>query len=341
GSSATSAPVSLTLDTTAPAAPTLSYTSSSVLNTAVVTTGSIQIGVLESGATVEYNIDGSNTWTTVSASGGSASISPTLGTHTYVVRQTDVAGNPTSSTVLSLKRVSTGNSTVSLVDSAGVATLNSNVTFANLYLGQTAITVLAPLASTSANNLVRIQVSTVSGFRDLANDRLVLGTTLVPESANSSGSNLVLSSNGSSVAVDWALTGGNSNPVLSIVRNGGGTFTAAEVNVLFKSIGYSSTDTGTSGIHKYRITADNEAGGSLHLQAGQQSDTAITSTVNVSVPKIVLDLDGATPGLNRITRTYPQVLLSGRSDAQNLSPAVLGSSAKPVQSVALPGISLG
>ncbi|MCX8520661.1 MAG: LamG domain-containing protein, partial [Rhodoferax sp.] len=32
---------------------------------------------------------------------------------------------------------------------------------------------------------------------------------------------------------------------------------------------------------------------------------------------------------------------SGRSDAQNLSPAVLGSSAKPVQSVALPGISLG
>ena len=341
GNSATSAAVSLTLDTTAPAVPTLSYTSSNVLNTAVVTTSSIQIGVLESGATVEYNIDGGNTWTPISASGGSASISPALGQHTYVVRQTDVAGNPTSSTALALNRVSTGNSTVSLVDSAGVATLTSNVTFTNPQLGQTAITKLVPLISTSANDLIRIQVSTVSGFRDLVNDRMALGTTLVPESADSSGTNLVLSSNGSSVAVDWALTGGNSNPVLSIVRNGGGTFTAAEANVLFKSIGYSSTDTGTSGLHKFRITANNESGGTLELQASQISDTGITSTVNVHVPKIVLDLDGNSAGLNRITRTYPQVLLSGRSDAQNLSPAVLGSSAKPVQSVALPGISLG
>ena len=323
GSSATSAAVSLTLDTTAPAAPTLGFTSSNVLNTAVVTTGSIQIGVLETGARVEYNIDGGNTWITISASGGSASLSPILGTHTYVVRQTDVAGNPTSSTALALKRVNTGNSTLTLVDSAGVATLISNVTFTNPQLGQTAITALVPLASTSATDLIRVQVSTVSGFRDLVNDRLVLGTTLVPESANSSGTGLVLSSNGSSVTVDWALTGGGtgaaSNPVLSIVRSGGGAFTAAEATVLFKSIGYSSTDTGTSGLHKFRITADNEAGGTLLLQAGQQSDTGITSTVDVHVPKIVLDLDGRTTGKNLITRTYPLVTLSGRSDAQTLT----------------------
>ncbi|MCX8518421.1 MAG: Ig-like domain-containing protein, partial [Rhodoferax sp.] len=350
GSSATSAPVSLTLDTTAPAAPTLSYTSSSVLNTAVVTTGSIQIGVLEDGAKVEYSIDGSNTWTTISASGGTpnnriASISPILGTHTYVVRQTDVAGNPTSSTALVLKRVNTSNSTVTLVDSAGLATLTSNVTFTNPQLGRTAITALVPLVSTSATDLMRIQVSTVSGFRDLANDRLVLGSALVPVSADSAGTGLVLSSNGSSVTVDWALTGGGtgvgSNPVLSILRSGGGAFTAAEATVLLRSIGYSSTDTGTSGLHKFRITADNESGGSLLLQAGQQSDTGITSTVDVHVPKIVLDLDGNSAGLNRITRTYPQVRLSGRSDAQNLTDALLGNNAKPVQSVALPGVSLG
>ena len=337
--------VTLTLDTTAPAAPTLSYTSSNVLNTAVVTTGSIQIGGLETGAKVEYNIDGGNTWTTISASGGTASLSPILGTHTYVVRQTDVAGNPTASTALALKRLNTSNSTLTLVDNAGVATLISNVTFTNPQLGQTAITALVPLASTSATDLMRVQVSTVSGFRDLVNDRMVLGTTLVPESANSSGTGLVLSSNGSSVTVNWALTGGGtaagSNPVLSIVRSGGGAFTAAEATVLFRSIGYSSTDTGTSGLHKFRITADNESGGTLQLQVGQQIDTGITSTVDVHVPKIVLDLDGTSAGLNRITRTYPQVLLSGRSDGQNLTDAQLGNNAKPVQSVALPGVSLG
>ncbi|WP_157636306.1 Ig-like domain-containing protein, partial [Burkholderia ubonensis] len=91
-SSATS--FSFTLDTSA-AAPgvELAVDSGSSASDHITNVGTLNLSGVETGATVEYSIDGGHTW--------SASFSATEGVNDVQVRQTDIAGNTSSATSFS------------------------------------------------------------------------------------------------------------------------------------------------------------------------------------------------------------------------------------------------
>ncbi|MAY55966.1 MAG: hypothetical protein CMQ37_08875, partial [Gammaproteobacteria bacterium] len=100
--SAQSSALEVTIDTSAPAAPsaTLNTDSGSAGNDSVTNNGQIDVGNLEAGATWEYTTNGGSNWTT--GSGSSFTLTEaTYGTNQVRVRQTDVAGNVSNETVLS------------------------------------------------------------------------------------------------------------------------------------------------------------------------------------------------------------------------------------------------
>ncbi|MFO0864204.1 MAG: hypothetical protein U0744_06035 [Gemmataceae bacterium] len=77
-----------TLDTTVPAAPTVALTADTGFSGAdkITSNGALTLTGVESGATVQYSIDGGTTWT--------GSFTPVEGANSVQVRQTDIAGNP-------------------------------------------------------------------------------------------------------------------------------------------------------------------------------------------------------------------------------------------------------
>ncbi|MCX8519029.1 MAG: Ig-like domain-containing protein, partial [Methylophilaceae bacterium] len=83
-----------TLDTSA-VAPTLSLAADTGPNSTDGLTNNPTIVVtgLESGAVWQYKVDSTGTWTTATASGTSATFTAMSGSHSYVVQQSDVAGN--------------------------------------------------------------------------------------------------------------------------------------------------------------------------------------------------------------------------------------------------------
>ena len=87
--SVASGSLSVTIDTTAPAAPTetLAADTGSSGSDGITSNATVNVG-LESGATWQYQVDGGSFTT-----GTGTSFSLTSGSHTYAVRQTDVAGN--------------------------------------------------------------------------------------------------------------------------------------------------------------------------------------------------------------------------------------------------------
>ncbi|MGZ8270776.1 MAG: retention module-containing protein, partial [Methylophilus sp.] len=84
----------ITLDTTI-AAPTIALTTDSGSSNAdgITNNGTLNIGNVEPGATVQYSTDGGTTWTN--------SFTPVEGSNTVAVRQTDTAGNTSGSSNLS------------------------------------------------------------------------------------------------------------------------------------------------------------------------------------------------------------------------------------------------
>ncbi|WP_170968187.1 Ig-like domain-containing protein, partial [Vibrio kanaloae] len=93
GNTSGSSELTFTLDTTAPAAPTLTLDtdSGSAADDFLTNDGSFTVGGTEEGATVEYLVDGN--WTTTAPV-------PTEGDNTITVRQTDAAGNTSGSSEL-------------------------------------------------------------------------------------------------------------------------------------------------------------------------------------------------------------------------------------------------
>ena len=81
-----------TVDHTAPLAPSLTLASDtgSSASDGLTSNVTINVGGLESGATWQYQEDGSDSWMMGTASSFTASI----GTHSYLVRQTDAAAIP-------------------------------------------------------------------------------------------------------------------------------------------------------------------------------------------------------------------------------------------------------
>ena len=95
--SATSTAVTYTVDNTPPSAPTLrlAVDTGSSASDSLTNNATINVSGLETGATWQYNVDGSGSWMT----GTGASFTATGGAHTYFVSQTDVAGNTSTQSI--------------------------------------------------------------------------------------------------------------------------------------------------------------------------------------------------------------------------------------------------
>ncbi len=87
---------SFTLDTVAPAAPVVALTTDSGSSETdhITNSGALTLSGIETGAIVEYSIDGGTTWTN--------SFAAVEGANTVQIRQTDVAGNVSSATTFTL-----------------------------------------------------------------------------------------------------------------------------------------------------------------------------------------------------------------------------------------------
>ena len=87
----TSTAVTYTVDTSAPVIPTLTLASDtgSSASDGLTSNGTINVSGLETGATWQYQVDGSGSW----ATGTDSSFIASSGAHSYWVRQTDAAGN--------------------------------------------------------------------------------------------------------------------------------------------------------------------------------------------------------------------------------------------------------
>jgi VCBS repeat-containing protein len=94
--SAPSAPLSVTVDTSAAAAPTLSLAinSGSSSTDKITNSGIVNVGGLETGANWEYSTNNGTTWTAGTGSNFTLTVD---GIKTVVVRQTDLAGNTSNS----------------------------------------------------------------------------------------------------------------------------------------------------------------------------------------------------------------------------------------------------
>jgi len=91
GNHSTTSSITFTLDTTAPAAPTVALLNDTGIPGDLITTdGRLNVTGLETDATVEYSINGGTTWST--------SFTAVEGVNAVQVRQTDVAGNHSTGT---------------------------------------------------------------------------------------------------------------------------------------------------------------------------------------------------------------------------------------------------
>ena len=120
------------VDTTAPAAPAVSLEldSGSSNGDRITNNGSLVLGGLEPGATVEYSTDGGTTWT--------STFTPVEGSNTVSVRQTDVAGNTSSATTISfVLDTKVAAPTVSLTSDTGASGTDSITNNGALTVGGT------------------------------------------------------------------------------------------------------------------------------------------------------------------------------------------------------------
>ncbi|WP_313305939.1 retention module-containing protein [Stutzerimonas balearica] len=123
--------VSFVLDTQV-AAPGVSLTSDTGVsgNDSVTKDGALSITGTETGATVEYSIDGGKTWT--------SSFTPVEGSNTVAVRQTDVAGNTSGATTVSfVLDTQIAAPTVSLTSDTGASGSDSITNSGALTIGGT------------------------------------------------------------------------------------------------------------------------------------------------------------------------------------------------------------
>ncbi|MDA0425342.1 retention module-containing protein, partial [Stutzerimonas frequens] len=125
------APTSSFVDTTAPAAPSVSLQLDSAdPNDRITNNGALNISGTEAGATVEYSIDGGKTWT--------STFTPVEGSNTVSVRQTDVAGNTSGATTVSfVLDTQVAAPTVSLTSDTGASSSDSITNSGALTVGGT------------------------------------------------------------------------------------------------------------------------------------------------------------------------------------------------------------
>ncbi|WP_334042271.1 Ig-like domain-containing protein, partial [Burkholderia ambifaria] len=287
----TSDPTSLsfTLDTSA-AAPGVALTSDSGSSATDHTTnvGTLNLSGIETGATVEYSIDGGHTWNT--------SFSAVEGVNDVQVRQTDVAGNTSDPTSFSFTLdTSAAAPGVALTTDSGSSSTDhiTNVGTLNLTGVETGATIEY---STDGGHTWNTSFSTVEGVNDVqVRQTDVAGNTSDP------------------TAFSFTLDTSAAAPGVSLTTDSGGNSTDHITNV--GTLNLTGVETGatveysTDGGHTWN-TSFNAVEGVNGVQvrqtdiAGNTSDpTAFSFTLDTSAaaPGVALTADSGTSSTDHIT----------------------------------------
>ncbi|WP_232452697.1 Ig-like domain-containing protein, partial [Burkholderia ubonensis] len=196
-SSATS--FSFTLDTSA-AAPGVALTidSGSSASDHITNVGTLNLSGVETGATVEYSIDGGHTW--------SASFSATEGVNDVQVRQTDIAGNTSSATSFSfMLDTSAAAPGVALATDSGSSAVDhiTNVGTLNLSGVETGATVEY---STDGGHTWSTSFSAVEGLNDIQ----VRQTDIAGNTSSTTSFSFTLDTSAAAPGVELAVDSGSS-----------------------------------------------------------------------------------------------------------------------------------
>ncbi len=121
--SAISTTLNVTLDTTPPSAPTIALASDTGTSNSdgITNNGTINVTGLETGAAWQYQVD-DGAWT----AGTGTSFTATAGSHTYAVRQTDVAGNNSAASAAITVNLDTAAAAPALALATDTGTSNSD-----------------------------------------------------------------------------------------------------------------------------------------------------------------------------------------------------------------------
>ncbi|MCX6072815.1 MAG: cadherin-like domain-containing protein [Campylobacterales bacterium] len=141
-----------TKDTVAPAAPTLVLATDSGASTTdgITNVATVNVAGLESGATWQYSSDNGVTWIT----GTGTSFTATSGEHTYLVRQTDTAGNvSTISTAVNITVDTTAPTPVSMSASGTTVSVVFSEAMDTLHLPSNAFEILVNNVSSAVSGI--------------------------------------------------------------------------------------------------------------------------------------------------------------------------------------------
>jgi hypothetical protein len=285
----TSATSTITVDTVAPTAPTV--TTDTTNDTTPTITGTATLGAGETLTVTVNGVTYTNGDGNLSASGGNWTLTipsgNALGAGTYAVTATvtDAAGNVTSDATTNELVIDTTAPVIDLDPSNGASTSHSD-TFgsggAAVSLDDSGDEATLDEASDEVAN-IKLQVT---GLDASGNEKLDYGSGQLSINSGSDASVSNVTVNGvSGVDITWT----SANDTVTITKNGGGNFTAAQARDILRGLSYDNTTPASAGQGNrvFSITATDDAG---------NTSTAATSTVTVETVGPAIDLapsDGA------------------------------------------------
>ncbi|OUC15098.1 MAG: hypothetical protein B0A82_08785, partial [Alkalinema sp. CACIAM 70d] len=212
-----------TLDTSAPTAPGVALTSDTgSSNTDKITKdGRLTLSGLETGATVEYSINGGTTW--------SNSFSASEGNNSVQVRQTDVAGNVSSSSSLTFTLDTTNPNAPSITTYSEPT--SGNISIAGLAeAGSTLALSYRSGSSTTLTPLGNVTVGSDGKWSSTPTNNLTNGTFTITVTSTDAAGNVSASTSS-----------------LSIIAGTGSVNTLTGTNIDEVIFGYNNSDTLTGG----------------------------------------------------------------------------------------------
>jgi large repetitive protein len=306
GNTGATSSLNFTLDTTAPAAPdvALSHDTGASGGDSITNNGALDVTGLENDASVQYSVDGGNTW--------SSSFTAAEGSNSVQVRQTDVAGNVGASTSLSFTLDTTAPDTPSVALTHDTGASGSDSITSNGALDVTGIEAGASVqystdggtnwsdtfaASEGANNVLIRQTDTAGNAGNASSISFTLDT-IAPTAPTVALDTDTGASDSDGITSNGALVVGGTEAGASVAysTDGGttwsGSFTAAEGS---NSVLVRQTDvagnTGTTSSLSFTLDTQAPAAPTVGLDAdsGASNSDGITNVGTLSVTGVESD----------------------------------------------------
>ena len=240
------------------------------------------------------------------------SANATQGARTFTFGHTDTAGNTSSTATETVSVDTVAPSPVDLINGAGINDTDT------IYYGPsnagTSKAIASSMGSPTDADIAKIILTVAGSVADTTNDKLLFGTvTQTLNTTATSGTNLTI---GGITGVDWSYS---TSKVLTLTKNAGGNFTAAEVQTIEKALLFQTSSGATQGNRTFNFG---------HADAAGNVSATATQTVVVDFLAPVLLLDGTNANRAVSNIATPATATSIDNDANPASVTELNSISK-------------